>query len=171
MRKILVINGPNLNLLGEREKHIYGVMPLEQMNEKIINHFKDQSIHIDFFQGNHEGEIIDKIQKARTAYSGVVINPGAYSHYSIAILDAIKSVDMPFIEYLPCRSLISSININPLEKEPLISLILSFFCGFHFLQSFSLSESIKLAVSAIPPQLSFTIPLIILISLVISTSL
>lgn len=98
MRKFLVINGPNLNLLGEREKHIYGVMSVEQINEKIINHFKDQSIHIDFFQSNHEGEIIDKIQKARTAYSGVVINPGAYSHYSIAILDAIKSVDMPFIE-------------------------------------------------------------------------
>jgi 3-dehydroquinate dehydratase-2 len=98
MFEILVINGPNLNLLGEREKNIYGTLSLDDINDMIKDEFKNYPLHIDFFQSNCEGDLINKIHKSRHEYAGIVINPGAYSHYSIAIMDAIKSIDIPVVE-------------------------------------------------------------------------
>lgn len=98
MFKILVINGPNLNLLGEREKNIYGNLTLAHINDLIKDEFKNYPVHIDFFQGNCEGGLINKIHESRHEYGGIVINPGAYSHYSIAIMDAIKSINIPVVE-------------------------------------------------------------------------
>ena len=95
---ILIINGPNLNLLGLREKNIYGTSTLNDINSMIVNKFKDSSIVFEFFQSNSEGEIVSKIQQAVLKQDGIVINPGAYSHYSIAILDAIRSIDIPVVE-------------------------------------------------------------------------
>ena len=96
--KILIINGPNLNLLGKRENNIYGELTLEEINLKIKEAFVDCSIELDFFQSNHEGEIITKIQDAHCEYHAIVINPAAYSHYSIGILDAIKAINIDVIE-------------------------------------------------------------------------
>ena len=98
MKRILVINGPNINLLGIREKGVYGSETLEEINEKIKAEAERLGVGIDFYQSNHEGSIIDKIHEARGVYSTVIINPGAYTHYSIAIRDAIKAVELPFIE-------------------------------------------------------------------------
>ena len=86
--KILVIHGPNLNMLGEREKGIYGNDTLESINEQIKKKAESLGATCDTFQSNYEGAIIDKIQEARLKYSGIVINPGAYTHYSYAIRDA-----------------------------------------------------------------------------------
>lgn len=96
--KILIINGPNLNLLGKRENNIYGELTLEEINLKIKEAFVDSSIELDFFQSNHEGEIITKIQNANCEFHAIVINPAAYSHYSIGILDAIKAINIDAIE-------------------------------------------------------------------------
>ena len=98
MRKVLVINGPNLNLLGIREKGIYGEETLQDIAIKVNNAAKYLNIDADFIQTNHEGEIIDKIHEARGTYEVIIINPGAYTHYSIAIRDAIKAVNIPAIE-------------------------------------------------------------------------
>ncbi|MEI8216120.1 MAG: type II 3-dehydroquinate dehydratase [Eubacteriales bacterium] len=96
--KILIINGPNLNMLGIREPEIYGSMTLEQMNEKLAVEGNLLELELDFFQSNHEGAIIDRIQEAYGLMDGIIINPGAYSHYSYAIRDAIKSVDIKTVE-------------------------------------------------------------------------
>jgi 3-dehydroquinate dehydratase-2 len=96
--KILIINGPNLNLLGKRENDIYGELTLEEINLRIKEAFKHCSIAIDFYQSNHEGEIITKIQNANSEFNAIVINPAAYSHYSIGILDAIKAISIDVIE-------------------------------------------------------------------------
>ncbi|MGG7164007.1 type II 3-dehydroquinate dehydratase [Clostridium ihumii] len=97
--KILVINGPNLNLLSIRETSIYGELSLNDINELILDKFKNtKDLTIDFYQNNCEGEIINKLHSAIGVYDGVVINPGAYSHYSIAILDAIKAYNIITIE-------------------------------------------------------------------------
>jgi len=96
--KILVINGPNLNMLGIREPEIYGKMTLDQLNEKVDEAGKALLLDIEFFQSNHEGAIIDKIQAAYGKMDGIIINPGAYSHYSYAIRDALKSVDIKTVE-------------------------------------------------------------------------
>lgn len=98
MKKILVLNGPNLNLLGIREKDIYGNETLNDIAKKTVEEGLKLGLEVDFFQSNHEGEIIDKIHSARTIYEKIIINPGAYTHYSIAIRDAIKSVEIPTIE-------------------------------------------------------------------------
>lgn len=98
MRKILVINGPNLNLLGTREKDVYGSETLEDIARKLYIEAERLNVEIDFVQSNHEGEIIDKIHEARGKYDSLIINPGAYTHYSIAIRDAIKAVEIPTIE-------------------------------------------------------------------------
>ena len=81
--KILIINGPNLNMLGIREPEIYGSMTLEQMNEKLAVEGNLLELELDFFQSNHEGAIIDRIQEAYGLMDGIIINPGAYSHYKI----------------------------------------------------------------------------------------
>lgn len=96
--KIIIINGPNLNMLGKREKNIYGEISLEQINEIILNNFRNSDVDLTFFQSNEEGKIVSKLHEANDQFDGIVINPGAYSHYSIAILDAIKSIDVKTVE-------------------------------------------------------------------------
>jgi 3-dehydroquinate dehydratase II len=98
MKKVLIINGPNLNLLGIREKGVYGNETLEDIAVKCMEEAKKLGMELDFVQSNHEGEIIDKIHSTRNIYDVLIINPGAYTHYSIAIRDAIKSVEVPSIE-------------------------------------------------------------------------
>lgn len=95
--KILVINGPNLNMLGKREPHIYGNATLDDLISFIKDTFRE-NFEIEFFQSNHEGEIIDKLHEASDIFNGVVINPGAFSHYSYAIYDAIKSININCVE-------------------------------------------------------------------------
>lgn len=96
--KIQVINGPNLNMLGIREPDIYGSLTLEEINQRLEKEGERLSITMTFFQSNHEGDIIDKIQECFGQADGIVINPGAYTHYSIAIRDAIAAVGIPTIE-------------------------------------------------------------------------
>lgn len=97
-RKILVIHGPNLNLLGEREPGIYGDVSFDKLNENIMAHAEKLGLECEIFQSNHEGAIIDKLHAARTEFFGVVLNAGAYTHYSYAISDAIKAIRIPCIE-------------------------------------------------------------------------
>lgn len=96
--KILVINGPNLNLLGVREPEIYGRETLADINAKIDAYGKSLGASCDFFQSNSEGEIVSKIHTVLSEYDGCIINAAAYTHYSYAIHDAISSVNKPFIE-------------------------------------------------------------------------
>lgn len=96
--KILIINGPNINMLGVREPEIYGSLTLEELNSFIKEYADEKKIEVDFFVSNIEGEIVSKIQETHNKYDGLVINPGAYTHYSIAILDALKSVNTKSIE-------------------------------------------------------------------------
>lgn len=96
--KVLVINGPNLNLLGLREKHHYGTQTMEDLENMMYAEAEKLNIDLSFFQSNHEGCIIDAIHDARGNYDAVIINPGALTHYSYAIRDAISSVQIPFIE-------------------------------------------------------------------------
>lgn len=98
MKKILVINGPNLNLLGTREKDIYGKETLLDIAQKLDAEALKLNVDLSFIQTNHEGEIIDKIHESKGNVDVIIINPGAYTHYSIAIRDAIKAVDTPAIE-------------------------------------------------------------------------
>ena len=96
--KLLVINGPNLNMLGIREPDHYGKETYADLVAKIERHCEKKSIEIEIFQSNHEGDLVDKIQYAYGNADGIVINPGAYTHTSIAILDAVKSVNIPTVE-------------------------------------------------------------------------
>lgn len=96
--KILVMNGPNLNLLGEREPGIYGNESLSSINSALAAEGERLGATLDFFQSNHEGELIDKLHAARGEYSAVILNAGAYTHYSIAIRDAIAAIKLPVIE-------------------------------------------------------------------------
>lgn len=127
MKKILVLNGPNLNLLGTREKDIYGNETLEDIAKRTVAEGLKFEMEVDFIQSNHEGELIDKIHGARTIYDMIIINPGAFTHYSIAIRDAIKSVEIPTIE-------IHLSNIHAREEFRSISVIASVcigqICGF-----------------------------------------
>ncbi|MBO5066551.1 MAG: type II 3-dehydroquinate dehydratase [Clostridia bacterium] len=95
---ILVINGPNLNMLGIREPDIYGKETYNSLVEKIENYAKEKGIAVKCCQSNHEGDLVDFIQFAYGVFDGIVINPGAYTHTSIAILDAVKAVDIPTVE-------------------------------------------------------------------------
>ncbi len=96
--KILVIHGPNLNLLGKREPQIYGAETLEDINRRIAALALELGVEVAFFQSNHEGELVQKIQDAMGAYQAIVINPGAYTHTSVALRDAILSTGIPTIE-------------------------------------------------------------------------
>ena len=98
MKKIIVIHGPNLNLLGERETDIYGKITLDEINHRILQSVKDKEVKIEFFQSNHEGRIIDFIHEKRKWANGILINPGALTHYSYALRDAISSVNLPAVE-------------------------------------------------------------------------
>ncbi len=96
--KFLIINGPNLNLLGQREPGIYGRSTYADLCALIGDYAAAHDSTAEFFQSNHEGAIIDAIQAAQGAYDAIVINPGAYTHYSYAILDALKAIDVPAYE-------------------------------------------------------------------------
>lgn len=98
IKKILVIHGPNLNLLGEREPGVYGSAGIDVLNSNIIDRANEQGLECEIFQSNHEGAIIDKLHAARTVFDGVIINAGAYTHYSYAIRDAIAAIKIPVIE-------------------------------------------------------------------------
>lgn len=96
--RILVINGPNLNLLGLREPEIYGKHTFRQLEEFILKCADEKKITVELFQSNHEGAIVDKIQQAYGVMDGILINPAAYTHTSVAILDALKAVALPTAE-------------------------------------------------------------------------
>ncbi len=98
MKKYLIINGPNLNMLGIREPGVYGQENLETVCQKISDKAKELGVETDFFQSNFEGEIINAIHNAMGKFAGIVINPGAFTHYSYAIRDAIASVNVPVVE-------------------------------------------------------------------------
>lgn len=95
---VLVINGPNINMLGIREPDIYGKDTYNSLVEKIESYCKEKNVTVKCFQSNHEGDIVDEIQKAYNVFDGIVINPAAYTHTSVAILDALKSVGIPTVE-------------------------------------------------------------------------
>lgn len=114
--KILIINGPNLDMLGVREPEIYGNKTLDAVNGSIATYASAMKFTCDFFQSNSEGEIIDKIHSVLGGYDGCIINAGAYTHYSYAIRDAISSVDKPFIE-------VHLSNVNAREDFRKISVI------------------------------------------------
>ena len=96
--KIAVIQGPNLNMLGIREQHIYGPMSLDQIHEQLKGAASQNGVEVEFFQSNLEGEIVDRIQECLGTVDGIMINPAAYSHTSIAIKDALSAVAMPVVE-------------------------------------------------------------------------
>ena len=96
--KILVINGPNLNMLGIREPDVYGKQSFSELEKFILSSAKELDIDVSLFQSNHEGEIVDIIQSAYGVFDGIVINPAAYTHTSVAILDALKAVAIPTVE-------------------------------------------------------------------------
>jgi 3-dehydroquinate dehydratase-2 len=96
--KILVINGPNINMLGIREPDHYGRETYNDLVKKIEEHCAKKGVEVELFQSNHEGALVDKIQSAYGIFDGIVINPAAYTHTSIAILDAIKAVSIPTVE-------------------------------------------------------------------------
>lgn len=96
--KILILNGPNINLLGTREPEIYGSLTLDKINEQLQNYAAVKGIEIETYQSNIEGEIVDKIQSVKDSFDGIVINPAAYTHTSVAIRDAISAVSLPAVE-------------------------------------------------------------------------
>lgn len=96
--KILVINGPNLNMLGIREPEIYGSKTYADLCGMISGYCKEKQIAVEFYQSNHEGCLVDKIQEAYGKVDGIIINPGAYTHTSVALLDAVKTVNIPTVE-------------------------------------------------------------------------
>ncbi len=99
MKKIKVINGPNINFTGIREKGVYGNLTFEDINEKIKEKCDSMGIEVSFFQSNYEGALIDEFQKSYSDNTeGIIINPGAFTHYSYALRDAIKSVNIPVVE-------------------------------------------------------------------------
>ncbi len=98
MLKMLMINGPNLNMLGVREPDVYGNDTLASLEEEITSYAEQHDIVLDCFQSNHEGEIIDKLHAAHGIYDGIVYNPGAHTHYSYALRDAVASIDVPVVE-------------------------------------------------------------------------
>jgi len=97
-KNIYVLNGPNLNLLGTRQPEVYGYETLADVQNRMVEKGKALNLEIDFFQSNYEGAIIDKIHEARTRADGIIINPAAYSHTSVAILDALNTFEKPVVE-------------------------------------------------------------------------
>jgi 3-dehydroquinate dehydratase-2 len=98
VKKILVINGPNINILGLREPKIYGNITLKEIEKELSSLAKELKVEIEFFQSNHEGAIIDKIQNSLNNIAGIIINPAAFTHTSVAIRDAIVAISAPTIE-------------------------------------------------------------------------
>ena len=98
MKKILIINGPNLNLLGNREKNFYGDTTLERIKSISEEKCYESEMEMEFFQSNHEGELLEKIHSVQNGFDGIIINPAAYTHTSIALLDALRATSKPKIE-------------------------------------------------------------------------
>lgn len=98
MKKIVVVHGPNLNLLGKREPHIYGERSLDDLNRAVRDKASKLGVDVSVFQSNREGEIIDFLQKEAPGSAGIVINPGAFSHYSLAIYDCLQALAVPVVE-------------------------------------------------------------------------
>ena len=95
---ILILNGPNLNMLGLREPEIYGRQALDDIRTLCESHAEGHGFAVDFRQSNHEGELIDWIQQAQATHAGIILNPGGFTHTSVAIMDALRAVDLPAIE-------------------------------------------------------------------------
>jgi 3-dehydroquinate dehydratase-2 len=98
MKNFLILHGPNLNLLGEREPEVYGTMTLDDINEKLAEFSNQHDLTLKFFQSNHEGQLIDSLHENRHWADGCVFNPGAFTHYSYALRDAVASIDVPTVE-------------------------------------------------------------------------
>ena len=139
MIKIIILNGPNLNLLGEREKNQYGTETLKDIEKSCKKFAEKNLIKVDFFQSNIEGELVEKIQQSRNTYNGLIINAGGYTHTSVAIHDALKIIRIPIIELH-----ISNIyNREEFRHKSLISKVANgIICGFG-------TEGYEMAVSGI----------------------
>ena len=98
MKKIIILNGPNLNLLGEREQNQYGSFTLKDVEERCKDYAKKNNLNISLYQSNIEGELIEKIQESRNQHNGLIINAGGYTHTSVSIYDALKIIKIPIIE-------------------------------------------------------------------------
>jgi 3-dehydroquinate dehydratase-2 len=98
MLRVLVLHGPNLNVLGKREESLYGTTTLDTINGTLLKLGEELGVELDIRQSNHEGELVTWIQQARSGYHGIVINPAAYTHTSIAVRDALSAVDLPAVE-------------------------------------------------------------------------
>jgi 3-dehydroquinate dehydratase-2 len=137
--KILVINGPNMQLLGKREPQIYGTQTLSDLQNVLIAFTENMEVELSFFQSNHEGKIIDKIAESAEKVNGIIINPAAYTHTSVAIHDAIKGIGIPTVE-------VHLSNINAREgfrhKSCTAPACIGQICGFGF-------DSYKLAIQAL----------------------
>jgi len=96
--KFLVLNGPNLNMLGIRQPHIYGTTTYAQLENLLLDHASTIGVEVTVRQSNHEGTLVDWIQEARTVYDGIILNPAAYTHTSVALLDALEAVELPAVE-------------------------------------------------------------------------
>lgn len=96
--KILLMNGPNLNMLGIREPEVYGTETLAELEQRVSSYAYSRGAEIECFQSNHEGELIDRLHQAQGVFDGIVYNPGAHSHYSYALRDAVASIDVPVVE-------------------------------------------------------------------------
>ncbi len=138
MIKIIILNGPNLNLLGEREKNQYGTETLKDIEISCKKFAEKNQINTDFFQSNIEGELVEKIQQSRNSYDGLIINAGGYTHTSVAIHDALKIIKIPIIELH-----ISNIyNREEFRHKSLISKVANgIICGFG-------TEGYKMAISS-----------------------
>ena len=127
MNKIIILNGPNLNLLGEREKEKYGSVTLKNIEDNCKEFAKENNIDLSFFQSNIEGELVEKIQKARNEYQGLIINAGGYTHTSVAVHDALKILKIPVIEL----HITNIYNREEFRHKSLISKLASgILCGF-----------------------------------------
>ena len=127
MNKIIILNGPNLNLLGEREKDKYGNISLTNIENNCKNFAKKNNINLSLFQSNIEGELVEEIQKARKEHHGLIINAGGYTHTSVAIHDALKMLKIPIIEL----HITNIYNREEFRHKSLISpLAISVLCGF-----------------------------------------
>lgn len=98
MKKILILHGPNLDLLGKREPKVYGRVTIKKINDGLKALANQEKVTVDFFQSNHEGEIVTKIGESKGVYGAIVMNPAAYTHTSVVIRDAVQAVDVPVIE-------------------------------------------------------------------------
>jgi len=143
-KKILIINGPNLNLLGEREESKYGKVTLDQVKKNCESHAKTNDLNVSFYQSNIEGEIVTMIQKAKGAFDGIIINAAGYTHTSVAILDALLAIKLPTIEV----HITNIYNREEFRKKSLISKAANgIICGFGINGYIMALDSIKKIVN------------------------